>query len=603
MSDPLLTKRLHISGLTPSITPADLKHRLSSFGKVKAMDGFGARDALGDPRKFGFVTMEISAKELVKCLNVLSGSTWKGTKLRIGEAKTDFRERLAQINSQPSRPVRPKRTRAWSHGRPSSTLPLTPLSATVAASTPGWIVTPSGRVVRPMRMRPERPLEPMRYEASTSKVKVVNGKVKKRVKPPPVRARRRLIDPTKWDSGYLKGVFLDSIPVPLPTLKDALDPFDPLKHDVTDDEEMDEDGTDSDALAIPAHLVPQLVQGHSRTILSDHQSPETAVATFPGIHEDIGSTDVRDEANTALALLGKLFGDKEDWDGRESVSVDEIEDVEDNEMKGKEMQVDEEDDIETVPRDFGEGGKRKLPKKDKRKRKERSEGDVRLGHENEAGVEALEKDIEMEQNNQSISAEVSVQPTESAPRTNLKALFAPKEDASFSLLDHLNLDLDLELELDADILGISAPLGASQENDHSFQPTLSSSQVVEFPTTKSTTKTRSRVTLDPSLPLLFPLPDSLPHPHTASSNPIDMSHRHGTSSCFLFPLASRARGLLHLPSSSTFTRSPQDTSVSIRERWEKDKSSLTHEWKKAWREARGSRRGRVGIGGETGGAY
>lgn len=37
------------------------------FGKVMAMDGFGARDALGDPRKFGFATMEIGAKELAKC--------------------------------------------------------------------------------------------------------------------------------------------------------------------------------------------------------------------------------------------------------------------------------------------------------------------------------------------------------------------------------------------------------------------------------------------------------------------------------------------------------------------------------------------------------
>lgn len=75
MSEPLLTKRLHISGLTPSITPADLERRLSLFGKVVVMDGFGARDALGDPRKFGFVTMEIGKKELAKCESYLFCST------------------------------------------------------------------------------------------------------------------------------------------------------------------------------------------------------------------------------------------------------------------------------------------------------------------------------------------------------------------------------------------------------------------------------------------------------------------------------------------------------------------------------------------------
>lgn len=37
-----ITKRLHISGLTPSLTPEDLSKRFSSFGTVKAIDGFGA---------------------------------------------------------------------------------------------------------------------------------------------------------------------------------------------------------------------------------------------------------------------------------------------------------------------------------------------------------------------------------------------------------------------------------------------------------------------------------------------------------------------------------------------------------------------------------
>jgi len=32
-------------------------------------------------------------KEFVVGMNLLSGSTWKGAKLRFGEAKPDFRER------------------------------------------------------------------------------------------------------------------------------------------------------------------------------------------------------------------------------------------------------------------------------------------------------------------------------------------------------------------------------------------------------------------------------------------------------------------------------------------------------------------------------
>jgi len=95
----ILTKRLHLSGLTPSITQADLISRLSSFGAVKDLDVFGKLDALGQPRKFGYVTLEGTKAQLAKCehltqfqsciyliyvitgTNVLSGSTWKGAKL------------------------------------------------------------------------------------------------------------------------------------------------------------------------------------------------------------------------------------------------------------------------------------------------------------------------------------------------------------------------------------------------------------------------------------------------------------------------------------------------------------------------------------------
>ncbi len=65
--DTPITKRLHISGLTPSITPSDLSQKLGSFGTVTALDGFGKLDALGRPRKFGYVTIETTKTKLARC--------------------------------------------------------------------------------------------------------------------------------------------------------------------------------------------------------------------------------------------------------------------------------------------------------------------------------------------------------------------------------------------------------------------------------------------------------------------------------------------------------------------------------------------------------
>lgn len=62
-----ITKRLILSGLTPAITVADITRRLSSFGSVIAADGFGLLDGLGQPRKFGFVTLETTPSKLGKC--------------------------------------------------------------------------------------------------------------------------------------------------------------------------------------------------------------------------------------------------------------------------------------------------------------------------------------------------------------------------------------------------------------------------------------------------------------------------------------------------------------------------------------------------------
>lgn len=137
-ADAIVSKRLIISGLTPAIDANKLAQRLSSFGHVHSLVGVGMLDSNGEctfpssnreltckppgePRKFVHLTMETTKAKLSRCqfqlshpcswatspllrkfliaplsgMQAFSGSTWKGAKLRLGEAKPDFTERLA----------------------------------------------------------------------------------------------------------------------------------------------------------------------------------------------------------------------------------------------------------------------------------------------------------------------------------------------------------------------------------------------------------------------------------------------------------------------------------------------------------------------------
>ena len=67
MIEEVITKRVHISGLTPAITAKDLPECLASLGPVKAIDGFGALDALEQPRKFAYATLETTKGKLARC--------------------------------------------------------------------------------------------------------------------------------------------------------------------------------------------------------------------------------------------------------------------------------------------------------------------------------------------------------------------------------------------------------------------------------------------------------------------------------------------------------------------------------------------------------
>jgi len=107
-----LIKRIHISGLTQSLTPQDITSRFSSFGvEVLSVEpwltsdqGSSGSTNIGVDKTYTYMniayppasdeqgTQQVKAK-LDRAKRLLSGSVWKGAKLRIGDAKPDWRQR------------------------------------------------------------------------------------------------------------------------------------------------------------------------------------------------------------------------------------------------------------------------------------------------------------------------------------------------------------------------------------------------------------------------------------------------------------------------------------------------------------------------------
>jgi hypothetical protein len=284
-------------------------------------------------------------------------------------------------------------------------------------------------------MRPERPLEPVRSLLTASKgkdAKVKAGKVKKRTKPPLVRARRRKIDPTSWDSVYLKGVFLDSVPIPPSITGHVVEAVEGEGED--EDEEMSE-GIDSEAggsdeqeheptasskIPSPPQVPPSTQALPPSPSTKDLGTPKQDLsASFAPLPQDF---DIRYETNTTLTLLGDMFGDGEDWGGSES--IDEMEGVE-SVAPGKTermIEVDGEDEIEVVPRDHSPDHEPHTKSKSAQKPTVSFESAVKTGSD-----EYLDK--EMSDDGSPVASSASATKSARAvPRTTLKDLFAPREE-------------------------------------------------------------------------------------------------------------------------------------------------------------------------------
>lgn len=441
----LISKRLHISGLTPAISFDDLSRRLGSFGSVTVVDGLGKLDGLGQPRKFAYVTLQTTKPQLSRCMNLLSGSTWKGAKLRIGEAKPDFRERIilenAPKSSDDTHQRKRRRLTRGVLGRHAQDMSL--ITSDNVHQRPQWRVTPLGRLIRPMRMRPARPLDPPIDPLRTKNVEKGTRKKKKRPRPPPTRARRQTIDPLRWGSTHLSGIFLDGNENAPPPRRSGPDGDGSAKGEST---EVDE--------------VENILEVSDQTPTGDDSDDK-----MPPRASD-AELDLAAERASALDLLSSMFGEANtDWGGAESVDSDL-----DVEMAGIPRTPSgplEPTDFEVVP----------------------------AAHEPRASPRE-EKNTAVDRPAGATPTPATTGPTQSSTQNKLKDLFAPREEEGFSLIGHLDLDSELDLEFDMD-LNLDEPVFP---NVAAPDPVATSSRSVLSPALL----TMQHKALHSSLPFFFP---------------------------------------------------------------------------------------------------
>ena len=197
---------------------------------------------------------------------------------------------------------------------------------------PQWRITPLGRLIRPMRMRPARPLglplDVLKTQNQTNSVSKSQGDKERRKRKraataaPPTRARRLTIDPLRWGSVHISGVFLDgerALVSPALAAGGEAGGGNRESTEVDADEEVEKilDVTQS-----PADDNDNDSDSDSDSDLPS-QAERSAPLRSPSIPVDTTSADLAAEKANALRLLYSMFDEAdEDWGGEESIDSD-----------------------------------------------------------------------------------------------------------------------------------------------------------------------------------------------------------------------------------------------------------------------------------------
>ncbi|KAI8071680.1 hypothetical protein BC940DRAFT_293417 [Gongronella butleri] len=91
--DAAIQKRVYVGGLHPEVTADLLAQRFAKYGSLSNVQI--AKDMDNQCRGFAHFTIDTTPKQWNNCLSTYHGSTWKGHKLQLAEAKPDHEQREA----------------------------------------------------------------------------------------------------------------------------------------------------------------------------------------------------------------------------------------------------------------------------------------------------------------------------------------------------------------------------------------------------------------------------------------------------------------------------------------------------------------------------
>ncbi|KAI8380915.1 uncharacterized protein BYT42DRAFT_513011 [Radiomyces spectabilis] len=155
MSDPsdVIEKRVYIGGLADTVTEQTLSDRFNRFGTTTNISV--AKDANGNCRGFGHLTIKTTAKQWGTCLSAYNGAKWKGHIMRIEDSKPDYIEKrkIEQQLLEQKEEKKRKRSQRWNDSDGFLAKDMTPITDRNMPTKKGWKRGRYGRAIAVMRLR------------------------------------------------------------------------------------------------------------------------------------------------------------------------------------------------------------------------------------------------------------------------------------------------------------------------------------------------------------------------------------------------------------------------------------------------------------------